>query len=94
MRIVGGIVQHLDLQQVRRVIHLADFFDQPFHHVSFVVNRKLNRYPGQRLILQRWRRQQVFLVLHVAADHLVAMAAVTGKDHQQQEVRNQQRPVE
>jgi hypothetical protein len=45
--IVGGIVQHLDLQQISWVIELTDRAQKPFHYVNFVKNRKLNRYLWQ-----------------------------------------------
>ena len=40
--VVGGIVQHLDLQQFLRVLHLDDFFDQPLHHIALVIKGKLD----------------------------------------------------
>src|ERR1700736_512903 len=43
-RIVGGIVQHLDLQQVSWVIEFTDRAQKTLHHVNFIKNRKLNRY--------------------------------------------------
>ena len=35
--VVGGIVQHLDLQQLPRIVHLHHFVDQPLDYVAFVV---------------------------------------------------------
>ena len=46
-RIVGGIVQHLDLQQISRVIQFADRAQKALHYVNLIKNRKLNRYFGQ-----------------------------------------------
>jgi hypothetical protein len=40
--IVGGIVEDLNLQQVLRVLDPGHFFDQPLHHVTLVIQRKLN----------------------------------------------------
>jgi hypothetical protein len=42
-RIVGRIVQHLDLQQISRVIELTDRTQKALHYVNFIKNRKLNR---------------------------------------------------
>ena len=42
MGFVGGIVQHLDLQQVARIIDFGGLFEQPLHHVTFVIDRKLD----------------------------------------------------
>src|SRR6267143_1276637 len=41
--VISGIVQHLDLEQLARVIELADRAQKAFHHVNFIKNRKLNR---------------------------------------------------
>ena len=51
--LVGRIVQNLDLEQVLRVIELADGRDQPVGHVHFVEDRKLDGDPRQN----RGRRQ-------------------------------------
>ncbi len=76
MRVVGGIVQHLDLQQLARVLHLAGLFDQPLHHVALVIQRKLDGHARKRgPALHRFRRQ-VAAVLPVLPDHLEAVAAV------------------
>ena len=40
---VGGIVEHLNLQQFAWIIQLARFLDQAFDHVLFVVDGKLHR---------------------------------------------------
>src|SRR5580658_9589475 len=94
MRIVGGIVQHLNLQQFGWIIHLGHFVYQPLHYVTFVIKRKLDGYARQR---RPWDRRQLgksLTMLEITPHHLVAMASVTGQNHQDHEVRNQQRPVE
>ena len=48
-RFVGGVVEHLDLEQLARVVHLADGVDQPVGHVHLVVDRQLHRDDGQRV---------------------------------------------
>ncbi len=94
MRVVGGIVQHLDLQQFARVIHLAGFFDQPLHHVALVIQRKLDGHARKRGPALGGIRRQVPAVLQILPDHLEAVAAVKGKDDQDGEIGNQQRPIE
>ena len=42
MRVVGRIVQHLNLQQVLRVFDLGDLVDQPLHDIPLVVQGKLD----------------------------------------------------
>jgi hypothetical protein len=42
--IVGGIVQHLNLEQISRIIELADRTQKALYHVNFIKNRKLNRH--------------------------------------------------
>src|SRR5438067_8643493 len=46
-RIVGRIVQDLDLQQFSRIIELADRAQKALHYVNFVKNRKLNGHSRQ-----------------------------------------------
>jgi hypothetical protein len=45
--IVGGIVQHLDLEQISRIIELADRTQKAFYHINFIKNRQLDRHFGQ-----------------------------------------------
>src|SRR5260370_24351550 len=66
MRVIGGIVQHLDLQQMFWIIHLGGFFDQTFHYVALVVKRKLNGQPRKRFELHRRDRANFLLVLEVS----------------------------
>ena len=92
--IVGGIVQHLDLQQLLGVLDLQHLFDQPLHHVPLVVERKLN---GDRRKLREAHRRLasgLLAVLEIGADHLVAVQAVHREDRQDGEIRDQHRPVE
>ena len=49
MRVVGGIVENLDLQQLLRVLDFDHFVDQPLKNVAFVIKRKLNGDRQQRL---------------------------------------------
>jgi hypothetical protein len=94
MSVVGGIVQHLHLQQVVRIIHLAGLFEQPLHHVTFVEYGKLNgdaRQFGEGLRRQIGRALAVF---QISPDHFITMQPVAGKNDQNGEVRSQDRPIE
>ena len=43
-RVIGGIIQHLDLEQLARVIDFADRFQQTLDHVDLVKDRQLHRH--------------------------------------------------
>ncbi len=94
MGIVGGIVQHLDLQQLARVLHLADFFEQPLHHVALVIQRKLDGHVRKLGEARGGLGRAIALVLEILPDHLEAVAAVKRKNNQDREIGNQQRPIE
>ena len=53
--VVGGIVQHLDLQKLARIIELADRFEEPLDDIDFIEDRQLHRHPGQLLEMARRR---------------------------------------
>src|SRR5436305_13569637 len=61
-RIVGRIVQDLDLQQFSRIIELADRAQKALHYVNFVKNRKLNGHSRQ-LPKPTRRNHRAFAVL-------------------------------
>ena len=46
--LVGGVVQHLDLQVRARMAQPARRVDEPLHHVLLVENGQLNRHAGRR----------------------------------------------
>ena len=48
-RVVGGIVEDLDLQQVARIIDLADRLEQALDNVDLVEDRQLHRHFRQLL---------------------------------------------
>src|ERR1700682_464782 len=48
-RVVGGIVEDLDLQQFARIIDLTDRFEQPLDHIDLVEDRQLHRHFRQLL---------------------------------------------
>ncbi len=90
-RLVGRIVEHLDFQQLARVIHLADRVDQTVRHVHLVVNRQLDRDPRQ--FGERRRRQRrirgVAPVFHVKINDVIAMPAVDRQDAQDEKIQNE-----
>ena len=48
-RLVGRVVEHLDFEQVARIVDAADRVDQPVGDVHLVVERQLNRDDRQRI---------------------------------------------
>jgi hypothetical protein len=42
LRLVGGVVEHLNLEPIARVIHLGDRFQEPGGYGGFVEERKLD----------------------------------------------------
>jgi hypothetical protein len=42
LRLVGGVVEDLNLEPIARVIHLRDSFQEPCGHGGFVEERKLD----------------------------------------------------
>ena len=92
--VVGGIVQHLDLEQFLGIVHLDGLFDQAFHHVAFVIERQLDGDTGQLFEALGGLDGSLLLVLEIRADDVVAVQAVYGEDGQNGEVGNEHRPVE
>ena len=48
-RLVGRVVEHLNLEQLARVVDLAHRVDQPIRHIHLVVERQLDRDDRQRI---------------------------------------------
>src|SRR5262249_48202108 len=42
LRLVGGVVQNLNVQQLARIVETRDGFDEAFDHVALIENRELN----------------------------------------------------
>ena len=93
MRLVGGIVEHLDLEQFLGILQLDDPFQQPLDDVPLVVQGKLHGHARQFLQALGRRRRELLADLEVAADYLVAVQPVDGEHHHDAEVGDQQRPV-
>ena len=97
-RLVGRVVQHLDLEAVARILDPAHRVDQPVDHELFIEDRQLNgneRQPalgvsGSRLVPLR----RLLLVVVVQPHQLVAMDSIERQNHHHHEVRDQHRRVE
>jgi hypothetical protein len=80
------IVQHLNLEQLPRIVDLADDVDQPIGDVHLVVNRQLDGDSWERLERAGGHGLPP-LVLHVQINEIVAMPPVDGQNDQDEEVR-------
>ena len=63
--LIARVVQHLDLEQMARVIELADSLDQAVRHVHFIENRKLDGDARQWIERRGGLLGYVVPVLHV-----------------------------
>ena len=93
LRLVGGIVEHLDFEQFARIIEARDGFDQALDDVALVVDGKLHGNLGP-LGERRRRAGNVVAMLDVRIDQPVAMQPVGGQDHQHDEIRDHDGQVE
>ena len=84
-RLVGRVVEHLDLEQLARIVDAADRLDQAVGDVHFVVERQLDRDDRQR-VERRAGRRLLVPVPHVEVHEVIAMPAVNGEDDQDEEV--------
>ena len=84
-RLVGRVVQHLDLEQLARVVELADGVDQPVRHVHLVVDRKLDGDLRQPLEAQPADGMTV-LVLHVQVDQVIPVPPVDREDDEDEKI--------
>ena len=85
-RFVGGVVEHLNLEELARILQPADGIDQPIRHVHLVVDRELNRDWRERLERPGGSRL-LSLVLHVQVHQVVPVPTVDGKNDKNEEVR-------
>ena len=92
LRFVRGIVQHLDLQAIARILDAAYRFDEPFDDVHLVENRELDGDPRVRCKTAE-RRGQVSLVLVVQVRHHVAVGAVERQHEEDEEIRPEEQPL-
>src|ERR1700730_10721317 len=76
-----------------RILHLDYFFDQPLHDVALVIDRKLNRDGREHLPLSGRLRGASLLLPEIAPDHFITVTSITGKNQQDEEIRDQERPI-
>ncbi len=84
---VGGVVQHLDLEQLARIIETRHGFDEALDDVALVVDGKLygNLGPARD---RRRRAGHILAVLSVLVDQPVTVQPEGGEHHQHGEIRD------
>src|SRR2546423_2032779 len=85
--VIGGIVQHLDLQQVPRVIEFADGAQQSLNHVHFIEDRQLHRHFWQ-LIEPAGGLETAIPVLQKQVNNEITVNAIGGQPEEHTEVTN------
>src|SRR5256885_15615511 len=91
---VGGVIEKLDIEFLKRVIQSADGVQQPLDYKPFIKNRELDRNPRELRELETRLDRVVLLVLVIEIDQYVAMDAVRGKQDENHKIRNQQGQIE
>ena len=86
-RLVGRIVEDLNLEELERVVDRADRVDEPIDDVHLVVDRQLDG-DDRPLTDRRRRARDLVLVLQVLVDDEVAVPPVDAKDTEDEEVGN------
>src|SRR5450432_2929756 len=94
VRVVGGIVKYLYLEQFARVFDLHRLIDQPFQHIAFVVERQLDGDSGQFRESLRWAGRRFLSMFEIGVDRVETVHPVYRKDAQNAEIGDQDRPVE
>ena len=88
-RLVGRIVEHLDFEQLARIVQSTDGVDQPIRDVHLVVDRKLDRDWRERAERSGGDRLLPF-VLHVQVHKVVPVPAVDSKNDENEEIRRRE----
>ena len=83
--IVGRIIEYLDLEQLARIIELADRAQKAFDHVNFVKNRELNGHFRQ-LLKVAGRHGRALTVFQEEIDDEIPMNAIGRQAHKHGEV--------
>ena len=91
--LIRGIIEHLYLEQVRRIIQVRDGFDQPLDDVAFVVNRKLYSYL-RPIDYRGGFGGDVGAVPGITIDQPIPMDPVCSEHSENKKVRNHDRQVE
>jgi hypothetical protein len=92
--LVGGVIEHLDIQLLARIIQLTNAVNQPLGYVALIEHRKLHRNPGQFFEMSGRFCRPLLSILVIEVDQDVAMQTVRGQQNQHNEVRNQQGNIE
>ena len=92
--LVGGVVEHLDVELVLRVVHLADGIHQAVDDVLLVEDRQLHGDAGQVREAMLGLHGLVAAVAVVHPDELIAVDAVGRQDDEDDEVGDQQAEIE
>ena len=87
-RLVGRVVEHLDFEQLARVVDLAHRVDQPIDDVHLVVERELDGDDGQ-LVERAFRLRLLVLVLHVDVHQVIPVPSVHCEDEENEKIRGE-----
>ena len=85
--LVRGIVKHLNVKPVARIVKGADGIDDPVHHIHLVVGRYLNRNARQ-FVKSGLGGRYLFLVFVVQKNHQVTVKTVEAENGQDREIGN------
>src|SRR5208283_1305574 len=93
-RLVGGVVEHLNLDLLARVLHGADGLDETVDDKLLVEDGQLDG-DGGKLEKMAWRIGFVVLAeLEVVVAHGIAVNSVDGEKDHHHEIRNQHAGIE
>src|SRR5947209_4006785 len=83
---IGGIVEHLNIEKLSRVIKSRNSLYQPLNHVTLVENRQLHCHsrPSRN---RRWRRGNILAIREIIVDQPVAMQSIYSKYKQHDKIR-------
>ena len=91
---VGGIVEHLNVEFLARIIQLADRLQQAFDDILLIEDRQLHRDQRQIFKMRGGFGGVVLAVLVIEIDEDVAVHAIPRQQNEHNEIRNQQREIE
>ena len=90
--LVGGVVQHLHVQQFGWVVETRHGFGEALNHVALVEDRQLHGDAGPVCDRRRSRRD-IFRIGEIVVDQPIAVQAVDRKDEKYDEIRDHHREV-
>src|SRR5215470_14920550 len=89
-RVVGGVIQHLDIELFLRILEFAHAVDKPLGHEPLIEHRKLDGHSGQIVEVCRGFTRVVLAVFVIEINEDVAVYAVGRQKNQYDKVRNEQ----